>query len=283
VMRVAVTGARGQLGAVAVRECARLGGVTPFDHAALDITDAQAVGVAIGRVRPDLIINCAGYNAVDAAEDHPVLALQANAFAVRSLARAARTYGSMLIQFSSDFVFDGSRSTPHAEDEQPTPRSVYAFSKLLGEWFAADAPHAYILRVESLFGAAPGVGPDKGSVAAIVSALRAGHTPKVFGDRTVSPTYVHDAVRAVCELVERNAPAGLYHLVNSGACTWVEFATEAARLLGVEPRFDVIRMADIRLRAPRPLYSAMSNQKLASLGIVMPTWQDALKRYVSAT
>jgi dTDP-4-dehydrorhamnose reductase len=282
-MRVAVIGARGQLGAVAVQQCARLGEVTPFDRAALDITDAAAVGAAIGRVAPGLIINCAGYNAVDDAEDHPVVALQTNAFAVRSLARAARAQGSTLIQFSSDFVFDGSGSTPHTEEEQPNPRSVYASSKLLGEWFAADAPRAYVLRVESLFGAARGLGPDKGSAAAIVSALRSGRTPKVFADRTVSPTYVHDAVEAVCGLVERNAPAGLYHVVNSGSCTWLDFAIEAARLLRVEPRFEVVRMADVALRAPRPLYCAMSNQKLASVGIVMPSWQDALERYVAAT
>jgi dTDP-4-dehydrorhamnose reductase len=151
---------------------------------------------------------------------------------------------------------------------------------MLGEWFAADAPGAYILRVESLFGRAPNGGPVKGSVAAILDALQSGATAKVFEDRTVTPTYVLDAARATRELVEQRPPAGIYHCVSSGTCTWLELAREAARLLGVEPRIDQIRQADMRLRAARPQYCALSNEKLKSIGIDMPTWRDALERYL---
>ena len=146
-----------------------------------------AVRAAIERAKPDAIVNCAGFNAVDAAETQAVAALQANAFAVRSLARAARDTGAILVQFSSDFVFDGLATAPMTEMHPPNPRSAYAASKLLGEWFAADAPVSYVLRVESLFGVGPG-GPDKGSLTSIVNGLRAGRVVKVFGDRTVSPT-----------------------------------------------------------------------------------------------
>ncbi len=103
---------------------------------------------------------------------------------------------------------------------------------------------------------------------------------KVFLDRTVSPTSVRDGAWATRELIERNAPFGLYHLVNSGFCTWAELAREAARLLQVEPRLDPVRMADVALKAPRPLYCALSNDKLASVGIRMPAWQDALARAI---
>jgi dTDP-4-dehydrorhamnose reductase len=281
-MRVAVIGARGQLGAAMIEECARRYDVTAFDRKAVDITDPEKVAAAMRQVRPDVIVNCSGYNEVDAAEDHPVEALQVNAFGVRALARAARAHGSTLVHYSTDFVFDGATTTPHTEEDRPNPRSVYAASKLLGEWFAADAPRAYVLRVESLFGSAPG-GPDKGSLAAVVKALRSGGTPRVYEDRTVSPTYVPDAVRATCALIEGTAPPGLYHCVNSGCGTWLDVGREAARLLGVEPRFDVVRFAEMQLRAPRPLYCAMSNQKLASVGVTMPTWQDALARYLSPT
>jgi dTDP-4-dehydrorhamnose reductase len=279
-MRVAVVGARGQLGAAMVQECARRYEVVPFDRSSLDVTDAVAVAAAIGRVRPAVIVNCTGYNAVDAAEDHPVDGLQVNAFAVRAMARAAQAHGCSLVQYSTDFVFDGTSSTPYTEDDRPNPRSVYAASKLLSEWFAVDAPRAYILRVESLFGEVAGWGPPKGSVAGIVKALRSGGTPRVFEDRTVSPTYIFDAAWATCELLDRDAPSGVYHCVNSGSCTWAEFAREAARLLGVEPRLELVRVADVTLRAQRPKYCALSNAKLASLGIVMPTWQDALQRYL---
>lgn len=263
-----------------VFECGKGHEVIAFDRASLDLTDGVAVADAIHRVRPEAIVNCAGYNAVDAAEAHPVDALQANAFAVRSLARAARDVGASLVQFSSDFVFDGTASEPMTEELQPNPRSTYAASKLLGEWFAADAPAAYVLRVESLFGAGPG-GPNKGSLAAIVNGLRAGQVVRVFGDRTVSPTHVEDASRATRALLERRAAPGLYHCVNSGSGTWLDVAAEAARLLGVAPRFEVVSVADVKLPAARPQYCAMSNAKLqAAVGYEIPTWQDAVERYL---
>ena len=119
------------------------------------------------------------FRSVDAAEDHPVDALQINGLAVRSLARAARAHRSTLVHYSSDFVFDGSGTSPYTETDRPNPQSVYAMSKLLGEWFAADAPRAYVLRVESLFGAATPERPPKGSLAGIVAALRAKTRPTV--------------------------------------------------------------------------------------------------------
>lgn len=277
-MRVAVVGAGGQLGAAVAHEFASAHDVTPFDKAALDITQSVAIDECVGRARPDVIVNCAAYNAVDAAEDHPVEALRVNAFGVRALARAARSCGATLVHFSSDFVFDGRAASPYTEEDSPNPQSVYAVSKLLGEWFAADVPLMYVLRVESLFGRAPGAAAAKGSVATIVRALAAGETARVFEDRTVSPTSVIDAARATRELVEWGVPAGLYHCVNSGHCTWQELAREAARLLGVEPRLEPVRLSEVSLRAARPKFCALSNRKLAAAGIRMPTWQDALAR-----
>ncbi len=231
--------------------------------------------------RPDAIINCAGYNAVDAAEAHPLAALQANAFAVRSLARAALSLGATLVQFSSDFVFDGLASSPMTEDLPPNPRSTYAASKLLGEWFASDVPVHYVLRVESLFGVGPG-GPDKGSLTSIVNGLRAGKVIKVFGDRTVSPTYIEDCAKATMALLERRSEPGLYHCVNTGAATWHDVGREAARLLGIEGTFEVVSVADVKLPAARPQYCALSNAKLAAaIGYELPSWQNALARYLN--
>lgn len=279
-MRIVVIGARGQLGAVMVEECARHHDVVAFDRAGLDVTDPAAVLAAVTDARPDAVVNCAGYNAVDAAEIHAVEALAVNGLAVRSMGRAAAAVGATLVHFSSDFVFDGFASTPMTESDRPNPRSVYAVSKLLGEWFALDGLSAYVLRVESLFGEAPGVRP-KGSAAGIVTALREGRAPKVFDDRTVSPTYVPDAARATRLLLERRPASGIYHCVNSGHGSWLEFAAEAARLLGVPPVFDVVHFADVQLPAARPQYCALSNEKLVATGIAMPSWQNALARYLS--
>jgi dTDP-4-dehydrorhamnose reductase len=281
-MRIAVVGAQGQMGAAIAHECAAAHDVVAFTRADLDVGDDAAVAAAIARARPEVIVNGAAFTDVDAAEDRPLEALTVNAFGVRALARAAQMQGAALVHYSTDFVFDGTASAPYTEDDRPNPQSTYAASKLLGEWFAIDAPRAYVLRVESLFGQAPGAPPAKGSAAAIMKTLAAGGSPRVFADRTISPTYIPDAARATRRLVEESAPTGIYHCVNSGHCTWLEFAEELARQLGVEPRLTSIRMTDVPLKAKRPVYSALSNEKLCSIGIVLPAWQDALRRLVDA-
>ena len=281
-MRIAIVGAGGQLGAAVVDECRERHEVVAFDRAALDLTDDKAVAAAMKKAQPDVIVNGAAYNNVDAAEHHAMEALSVNAFAVRALATAASAANATLVHYSTDFVFDGKATQPYVETDETNPRSTYAASKLLGEWFAADAPRAYVLRVESLFGRAPGGPPAKGSVESILRALEAGREARVFEDRTVSPTYIIDGARATLALLERNASPGLYHCVNSGSCTWLEFAQELARQLGIDsPRLQPVRMADMTFRADRPLYCALSNAKLAAAGVVMPTWQEALTDYLS--
>jgi dTDP-4-dehydrorhamnose reductase len=279
-MRVVVVGAQGQLGAAIVHEFAGAHEVLPLAHRDLDVTSDREVAAAMKRLRPDAIVNCAAFNDVDAAEARPTEALSLNAFAVLALARAAADLDGILVHFSTDFVFDGRASSPYAEVDRPNPRSAYAVSKLLGEWFAADAPKAFVLRVESLFGSARGARPAKGSVAGILNTLISGGQPRVFDDRTVSPTYINDAATVTRRLVETPPPFGLYHCVNSGHCTWLELAQELARQLGLEPRFIPIHIADVRLPAERPQYCALSNEKLRSAGITIPTWKDALARYL---
>ena len=281
-MRIAVVGAEGQLGAAVVKECRSAHEVVEFTHSGLDVTDDEAVRSVLAKAKPDAIVNCAAYNDVDGAEDHPVDALNLNAFAVRALARAAGACNAALVHYSTDFVFDGKASQPYTETDATNPRGAYAASKLMGEWFAADAPRAYVLRVESLFGSVKGARPAKGSVASILKAIQAGTEARVFEDRTISPTYVFDAAVATRQLIEQSAPAGVYHCVNSGSCTWLDLARELARRLGVGAKLVPVRMADMKLRAERPMYCVMSNAKLATLGITMPAWQDAVARYLTA-
>jgi dTDP-4-dehydrorhamnose reductase len=282
-VRIVVVGATGQLAAAVAHECRTATpahDVVMLTRADLDAGDAAAVDAAMARLSPDAIVNGAAYNNVDAAEDHPVDALTANAFAVRAIARAAERVGAALVHYGTDFVFDGTATEPYREEDPPSPQSVYAASKMLGEWFALDHPRAYVLRVESLFGSAPGGPKPRGSVATIVDALMSGGSPRVFEDRTVSPTYLADAARATRRLLESRAEPGLYHCVNSGRCTWLEFARELARQLGIEARLTPVRMAEATLRAQRPMFSALSNEKLRRAGVEMPTWQDAISRYV---
>jgi dTDP-4-dehydrorhamnose reductase len=282
-MRVLITGAAGLLGSAVTRICRDAGyDVHAVDHRALDITDSAAVGDLTRRVRPQAIVNCAAFNDVDAAEDDPVVALRVNAVAMIGVARAARDLGAVLVHYGTDFVFDGLTSRPYVESDPPNPQSVYASSKLLGEYLAADAPRHYVLRVESLFGRpAPGQTARRSSLGTIVDRLRRGDTVPVFVDRTVSPGFTDDVADATRRLIENGAESGVYHCVNDGAATWLEIAQHAARLLGVELKAEPLTLDTAKMKARRPRFCAMSPARLASLGIVMPDWRDALGRYLA--
>jgi dTDP-4-dehydrorhamnose reductase len=276
-MKIAVTGAGGQLGQAMVRRLSETHAVTALARADLDASCSADVFRVMTALHPDAIVNCAAYNAVDRAEGDVLAALEGNAFAVQALARAAAREGAALVHFSTDFVFDGEAEQPYREDAPVSPLSVYGQSKLLGEWFARDAPRRYILRVESLFG-----GPlPRSSIDRIADSIRGGRETRVFRDRVVSPTFVEDAVTATQVLLERQLEGGLYHCVNTGHATWQVVGEQIAALLGVEPRLIPVSLADVPMPARRPRYCALSNDKLAAAGISMPGWQDALRRHLS--
>jgi dTDP-4-dehydrorhamnose reductase len=273
-----VTGASGQLGTVIVRTFADAD-VVGHTRASLDITDPGAVARAVGAASPQVIVNCAAYNDVDGAESAPLDALAANAFAVRSLARAASDAGATLVHYSTDFVFDGTAHEPYDENAAPAPRSVYAASKLLGEWFALEAPGAFVLRVESLFGMPRAWPGRRGTLDGLVAAIEEGREVKVLTDRVVSPSYVVDVAAATRHLILADAAPGLYHCVNSGRGTWHDVACEVGRILGVAPRLVPVTMDQLQLKASRPRFCALSTTKLAAAGFPMPAWTDALRRW----
>ena len=278
--RVIVTGAAGRLGA-AIVQAFQDRQVIAHTRATLDITDAGAVSQAVAAARPDVIINCAAFNDVDGAETSPIAALAVNAFAPRNLARAARDTGAVFVHYGTDFVFDGLASQPYDETATPSPQSTYAASKLLGEWFALDAPHAYVLRVESLFGAVENWAGRPGTFDNMVAGLEAGRDVRVFTDRVVSPSYVPDIVAATRHLVLTGAAPGLYHCVNAGQATWYEVAQETAGLLGISPKLVPVSVNDVQLKARRPQFCALSPHKLAGAGFAMPSWREALRRWLA--
>jgi dTDP-4-dehydrorhamnose reductase len=231
----------------------------------------------ISTICPDVVINCAAYTNVDGAESDPLTAIDVNGIAVRTLSRAAAGVDATLVHFSTDFVFDGRTTTPYIEEDEPRTTGVYALSKLLGEWFAAETPRHYVLRVESLFGGRRA----KSSVDRLLDGIIGGHEVRAFSDRTVSPSYVEDVATATLTLLQNKAPYGLYHCVNSGWTTWSALARELALIVDLPDAHIVdVPMAEATLVAPRPQFAAMSNAKLQSVGITMPTWQEALRRYI---
>jgi dTDP-4-dehydrorhamnose reductase len=279
-MRIVITGAAGRLGATLNREFTSAGHqVFALHRADLDITDARWVDTLLGWMRADAILNCAAYNAVDAAETNPEEAFALNAEGPANLARAARASGAMLLHYSSDFVFDGTARAPYAEGALTNPLSVYGASKLAGENEVRCSPRHYILRVESLFGGL-GLRGHRATVDYIADSIREGTVVRAVTDRTVSPSHVLDVARVSRMLIERTAPFGTYHCVNSGFTTWYELAQEVSRQLQIPA--DIVPVLSTASTAPalRPRFCALSNRKLTALGIDMPSWKSALERHL---
>jgi dTDP-4-dehydrorhamnose reductase len=286
-VRVLVFGADGQLG----RELAR---VLPPDatlatRAAVDVRDAGAVVTAVGACRPDVVVNCAADNRVDALEAEPDVAFATNADGAAHVAAAAAGAGALVVHTSTDYVFGAARAParPWLESDEPAPRGVYARSKAAGERrVLATAPRAVIVRLSGLY-AAGGARAKGGSfVDRVLARARAGERLRVVADQTTSPTWAQDAAAAIALALPRwrapGAPLGVYHVANAGACSWWAFARAALALAGVAADVEPVDTATFGAPAPRPAYSALASERLAGLGVPpLRPWRAALAAYLA--
>ena len=277
-MRFLITGASGQLGSAVVDRLSRDGVVCAMTRNELDITRDGDVARVFRDTRPDAVVNCSAYNHVDQAETEASQALDVNAFGVLNLARAAHATGAVLVHYS----YRTSCST--ARRRGRIPRAIRRHRRATtGDrscWVSGSPPTRafhYVLRVESLFGGRLA----KSSVDRILDAMRQGQPARVFVDRTVTPSYVVDVAEATVKILQSRPAPGLYHCVNSGITTWLGVAEEAARLMSLTPTIVPVEVASISFPAKRPVYCALSNEKLGGAGIHMPDWRDALARYVA--
>ena len=273
-----VLGADGQLGREFVKALDEKCRVVGADLKQVDVCDASDLAKLTTELRPDTIINCAAWNAVDEAEERPLDALYTNAYAVRNLANLAGELSATLVHFSTDFVFDGQGLKPYTETDQPRPISTYGMSKLLGEAACALWPRHYVLRLSSLYG-----GHKRRSfVDHIASAVRAGRAVQVYRDRFVSPSYAPDVVAATLALLRRQAPFGLYHCVSTDFCSWYDLALEVTRqLLASQSCLEPIGFSNTPGRARRPQFCALSTGKLEACIGPMTSWKDALARHLA--
>jgi dTDP-4-dehydrorhamnose reductase len=276
-MRLLVTGCLGQLGRALRRAAAERGHeFAGYDLPELDITDAAAVQGAVGAVKPNVVINCAAFTDVDAAEQQEAVARAVNATAVANVARAADSVGATLVQISTDYVFDGRSQRAYHEDDPPNPLSAYGRTKLAGEGAAGTAQRTLIVRTAWLFG------EGHNFVASIKRQLDAGtKVLRVVADQRGSPTYAQDLAGALLGLVEADT-IGVVHAVNEGAATWFDFAREIVHRLGSGAEVEPITTAEAARPAPRPANSVLDTSKLRTvLGSDLPPWQDALARHLS--
>ncbi len=279
-MRILLTGAGGQL-AHDLKAC--LGGETlvALTRAELDITNAPAVRAALERHRPDCLINTAAYNRVDDAEAEPAAAFAANAGGVENLARAAATAGAVLVHFSTDYVFDGSKRAPYVETDAPNPLSLYARSKRAGEEAVQRYCEKYfLLRTCGLYGAAGNRSKGGNFVERMLRLAAEGKPLHVVNDQVLTPTSTRDLAEKLLPLL-RTRRYGLYHMTNTGECSWYDFAREIFRLAGVPAELEAVSTAAFAARARRPPYSVLDNAAYRAAGFPdFRPWQEALADYL---
>ncbi|MGW2446645.1 dTDP-4-dehydrorhamnose reductase [Streptomyces sp. NPDC001675] len=275
-MRWLVTGASGMLGQDTVRELRERGeDVTGLDRTALDIAEPGSVRQAFDDHRPDVVVNCAAYTAVDDAETDEARALRVNGEGPRLLARACAAHGARLVHVSTDYVFSGeARDTPYPEDHTPAPRTAYGRTKLAGER-AVLAEHqggAVVLRTAWLYGA-----HGRNFVRTMLELEARRDTLDVVDDQRGQPTWSADVAALVADLGAGDA-RGVLHATNSGAATWFELAREVFRLAGADP--ERVRPTDSRSfprPAPRPAYSVLGHARWRETGLEPPRdWRSAL-------
>lgn len=273
-----VTGSYGQLGKALLVEAGSRGlSAEGRDVDTIDITDRLAVMEWITETNPRVVVNCAAYTAVDDCEEHEDEARKVNATAVAHLADACNATGSKLIQVSTDYVFDGTASKPYLEDDPVAPASAYGRTKLLGEQAARTAADHLIVRTAWLYG----VG-GRHFVGAIQRQIEAGNRQlRVVADQFGSPTFCGDLAAAILDLAAVDA-TGTVHAVNSGITSWHGFATEIVRVLGARVEVVAVATDEFPRAARRPSYSGLDTSRIEKLiGRRMPSWQDALDRYLA--
>ncbi|HZL01587.1 MAG TPA: dTDP-4-dehydrorhamnose reductase [Demequina sp.] len=277
-MRWLVTGSNGMLGQDLVQLLRAQGeDVVAVDRDSLDIIDPSAVDAGVaGR---DVIVNCAAWTAVDAAETQEGDAFAVNAVGPAHLARAASRHGARLVQISTDYVFDGSATTPYAEDAPAAPRSAYGRTKMAGEWAVrAETSDYLIVRTAWLYGAG---GPCFPKTIARVAKERGGLD--VVSDQVGQPTWTADLADLVVRLVTRGAPSGTYHGTSSGLTSWHGFAQAIVASAGLDPASVRTTTSDAYASAaPRPGYSALGHDALVAAGVKpigewSARWADAAR------
>ena len=286
--KILITGKNGQVGWELQRALVSSRQIIAIDAEDMDLADADAIRSTVCEVRPDIIINPAAYTAVDKAESEPDLALAVNGIAPGILAEEAKRTGALLVHYSTDYVYDGTRTTPHSESDQTNPQSVYGRTKLVGDVaIQASGCKHIILRTSWVYGVHGG-----NFVKTILRLAKERDRLTIVSDQFGAPTWARDIASATVnaliawEMSDWSEElGGLYHLTAAGRTNWHEYAQEIVRLARQydpvlkDKKIEIVGIATREYPTPakRPANSVLSNDKVRDVfGIVMPAWQDSL-------
>jgi dTDP-4-dehydrorhamnose reductase len=278
--RVLVTGGGGQLASDLRRVLGRRAEVHAPPRAELDVTDDTAVGRAFADLRPDAVFNCAAFHNLEVCEREEDRAFAVNARAVKRLAQRCRPDASKLVHVSTNYVFDGARSTPYGEHDSPAPRSVYAISKLAGEHAArAYAPDALVARSAGLYGMHGSASKGGNFVTRMIARARDDGALRVVADQRLNPTYAADLAETLVEAVEARV-SGLVHVTNSGDCSWYEFTRAIMELAGIGVSIEPVETQPAAVA--RPLNGVLGRPRADAVGLSpLRPWRDALRDYMT--
>ena len=283
-MKILITGANGMLAREVRQKFEKGNDLTLTDVSDLDITDEAKVIKFVGDLKPELIINCAAYTAVDKAEDNEPLVEKINAEGPTNLAKAAKAVDATLVHISTDYVFGGDLdiSKAYSEDDPKAPVTVYGRTKLHGEeGIEKNCDKYYIFRTAWLYG----IGGNN-FVKTMTKLGKTHDELNVVSDQHGSPTYAKDLTEIIYQAVTKKIPYGIYNSTNEGFTTWYDFTKEILAEQGIECKVnpvttdEYIKMMNVK-QAIRPHNSQMSKEKLKKNGIIVPDWKDGLKRYLA--
>jgi len=272
-MKILILGYKGMLGHELVEEFKNNHELVLWDREQIDISKKEDVIKKISVLCPDIVINSAAYTAVDEAESNKDLAYKVNGCAVGFLATACKEINALLVHFSTDYVFDGENHNGYKENHPYNPINMYGKSKALGEKMILDiSPKYYIIRTAWLFGK-----NGKNFVETMLRLAKEKKDLKIVNDQFGNPTSAKDLAAEVRKLVESKNKFGIYHITNSGTCSWHEFAVKIFKLANLNPKIKPVESNEFPTPAKRPTYSMLINTKLPS----MRKWEEALKDYLN--
>jgi len=275
-MKILLAGGKGLLGTSIIPFLKNRFDVTSLDIDEWDITDRESGEVIITRERPDALINCAAMTDVDGCEDRKEYAEKVNSQGAAILADICNKHNIRLVHIGTDYIFDGTKDLPYNEEDTPNPVSFYGKTKLWGEQqVLAKAPSSLIIRSQWLYG-------DGGEhfISKVVRAAGERGSIQVVNDQRGSPTYARDVAEPLAILIAKRE-SGIYHISNSGSCTWYELAREVFLTLGMDVQVTPVSSQALNRKAVRPAYSVFDTKKVQRVtGIVMRSWQEALREYL---
>lgn len=275
-MKILVTGATGQLGREIIKQFTRNHDVIGYGKEELDITNLEQVISLMKKGRPDAIIHTAAYTAVDECETNKLKAIEVNALGAANVAKAASDIDAKMFHISTDYVFSGRKQKPYVEEDPPDPISMYGLSKYTGELLVQHIlPSSTIIRTSWLYGH-----NGKNFVNTMLQFAKNQTQVKVVDDQVGSPTYTADLVKVMGALFDK--PHGIYHVTNSGECSWYQFAKRIYELAGSEPNLvTACSTEEFGSLAKRPKFSCLAHKKMKAQNIPLPrNWETALQTFI---